>query len=143
MALPETVEFALVPGKEKQSYVRTDIHLEARAEIVELKKELERGQPHAQFGKSMLTMFEGMAEPELRSGSSPADGYILVYERQKDRINELEAIIRSTFAISEGPGPGEYTMLHGQFCVEEETKAAIIEICKPRSDAPTAPGAAP
>lgn len=59
-------------------------------------------------------------------------------ERLNSEVDKLEAIIRTCFAVAEGPD-GKYTMLHGQFCLEEETKVAIIEICKPNSDAPTAP----
>jgi hypothetical protein len=54
------------------------------------------------------------------------------------RIAELEGIIRASFVAWDTCGTDGLVLTRQD--LSEETSAAIIDICKPRSEAPTATG---
>ena len=64
-------------------------------------------------------------------------------KRLQIRIDELEAIILACFFVWEDPVDASVPRMGMHLNVSDAMCLEIIEICKPRSDVPTAPGAAP
>ena len=64
-----------------------------RMYIEELETKIKDSAGHARLGKHMMTMLEGMTLPELTTEASAVDGYIRVYEKQRDEIKQLRAVL--------------------------------------------------
>ncbi len=96
MMLDEAIKglrrYAFTPWKEGgpgHSTLTAKIKVVLR-EIERLRTAFEKQVPAARLGQVMLTVLEGMAAPEIREGADVVDGYICVYEKQRDQIDRFK-----------------------------------------------------